>query len=75
MIQVPAPAPGLKSWREFRRLTQRQLGAEVGVTQSMVWRWERGHCPRVDQARALVRVLGAPSLEALFPSDQNGAAA
>jgi len=74
---VPSPLPGLKRWRRFRELTQSQLAEAVGVHQATICAWELGRqVPRLDQARILVRILEAPSLEALFPgSDPTGAAA
>jgi len=73
---LPAPAPGLRRWRRHRDYTQTQLGALVGVSTATVCGWESGrHRPSLDTAARLVAVLDAPSIEALFPTRTDGAAA
>ena len=59
---------GLRLCRQLAGLTQGELARRVGVNQSMISELERGtRSPRLSTARQLLQILGAPSIEALFP--------
>jgi transcriptional regulator with XRE-family HTH domain len=59
--------------RDVRReagLSQAQLAAEIGTTQSAVSRWERGHdTPRADTLAAILRACGYEADVVLRPRD------
>jgi transcriptional regulator with XRE-family HTH domain len=59
--------------RDARRragLTQAQLAAALGTTQSVVSRWERGHdAPRVDTLVEILRACGFEADVVLRPRD------
>lgn len=49
----------IRMLRAQRKLTQRALAAEIGVTHGAVAQWERGDTvPTVENLRAMSRVLG-----------------
>lgn len=49
----------VKVWREYRRLTQRALAEEVGISGNYLSQIERGHRGgRVDVLQALAKALG-----------------
>lgn len=51
----------LRDWRRAGRLTQKQLGERVGVSQSSIALYETGErVPSLDTARRLAEVLGVP---------------
>lgn len=51
----------IRSLREERGLTQRQLAAALGVTDKAVSKWERGGgCPDIELLGALSDHLGTP---------------
>ena len=50
----------LRQWRALRRLKQGALGAELGVSQTTVSRWESGQAtPSLDEQQALRRLMAA----------------
>jgi len=59
--------------RDCRRgagLSQAQLAAELGTTQSVISRWERGHdVPRPDTLAAILRACGYEADVVLRPRD------
>lgn len=60
---------GLRLFRQLARLTQAELARRVGVNTGTISDLERGlMSPRLSTARRLMQVLGAPSIEALFPT-------
>ena len=59
---------GLRQWRRLRNLSQVELAERLGVCAQAISGWETGRAhPHLETARRLVRVLEAPSLDALFP--------
>jgi transcriptional regulator with XRE-family HTH domain len=59
---------GLRQWRRLRNLSQVALAERLGVCAQAISGWETGRAhPHLENARRLVRVLEAPSLDALFP--------
>lgn len=59
----------MRYYREYHGLSQRQLAARVGVTNTAISAIERGaHAPSVLLALRIVRVLGA-SVEILWGDD------
>jgi transcriptional regulator with XRE-family HTH domain len=50
----------LKIWRAFANVTQKELGAMLGVSGEMVYQWERGirsiNPQRVAEIRKLLKV-------------------
>ncbi|WP_431264740.1 helix-turn-helix transcriptional regulator [Roseateles chitinivorans] len=50
----------LRQWRTLRRLKQGAVGAELGVSQTTVSRWESGiAAPSLDEQQALRRLMAA----------------
>lgn len=63
----------LRTARQERRLSVRQLGALAGVHYAAVWRYETGHAtPGVSALASLVQVLGIDPRD-LFPAGAGGA--
>jgi len=52
----------LKVWREHRGIERATLGAEVGVAENLIERWEAGQAP-ID-AGALARLAAALGIDA-----------
>ena len=58
---IPAWTLGDRIWKARRHagLEQEQLGLEIGVSKSLVSKWERGQRdPRVAEVRSIARVTG-----------------
>jgi transcriptional regulator with XRE-family HTH domain len=54
----------LRDLRNSRRMTQRQLAAEMGRSEMTVWNWEHGKCRPPTTARPrLAQVLGVDELQ------------
>lgn len=61
-------APGMRPAREDKGLTQRSLGARIGVTSTVINKVERGmRAPSPAVADRLVAVLGQPAEELFTP--------
>mgnify|MGYP003877203753 CR=1 FL=1 len=54
----------LRRWREESGLSQAQVASRLGILQSTVSRWERGHPVALDDLRLLVRIYDVPVDEA-----------
>jgi len=54
----------LRRWRECSGLSQAQVAERLGILQSTVSRWERGHPVALDDLRLLVRIYDVPVDEA-----------
>lgn len=51
----------IKEYRQFRKLSQSDLAAQVGVTKAAVSEWERGKSsPRATIQVEIARAVGAP---------------
>lgn len=61
----------LKSYRERKRLTQAQLGKELGVSAQAIAKWESGESyPSAQKLPALADLLGC-SIDELFGRTAN----
>lgn len=47
----------IKELRKLNKLTQAQLGEEVGVTKLTISRWEHGRNIKIEQAKKLAEIL------------------
>jgi DNA-binding XRE family transcriptional regulator len=57
--------------RKIAKLTQKELGSMVGVSESTVINWEKGRTePTVTQAQQISEVVGRP-LDCIIFLDQN----
>jgi len=68
----------LRRWREESGMSQAQVAERLGILQSTVSRWERGHPVALADLRLLVRIYGVPVDEAgrcTFAPDQQVEAA
>jgi len=54
----------LRRWREASGMSQAQVASRLGILQSTVSRWERGHPVALDDLRLLVRIYDVPVDEA-----------
>lgn len=54
---MPMKGPELKRLRLQMKLTQKQLGEKLGVTENTVARWERNEMKINEPAVKLVRIL------------------
>ena len=69
-LEEPTIAELLGEARRWAGLTQGQLAAMVGTTQSAISRWERGHdTPRADTLATLLRACGYEVDVVLRPID------
>ena len=69
-LEEPTIAELLGEARRWAGLTQGELAAKVGTTQSAISRWERGHdTPRADTLAALLRACGYEVDMVLRPVD------
>jgi transcriptional regulator with XRE-family HTH domain len=76
---LDALGPCVVALRERRGMTQAELGAELGVEDSTISRWESGETfPRRENLKALASVLGVTEADlfrnppALFPEKHVG---
>lgn len=46
----------LRRWREKSGMSQAQVASRLGILQSTISRWERGHPVALDDLRMLVRI-------------------
>jgi transcriptional regulator with XRE-family HTH domain len=67
----PRQPQGLKAWRTFVQLTQRQLADEIGVSQQTIARWEGGDDIPSKHLKDLAIALACP-IEALVPQQAAG---
>lgn len=58
----------VRTYREARAWSQRQLARVIGVSQACVQQWETGVCyPELDTAAVLMAVLGVDQIKDLWP--------
>jgi transcriptional regulator with XRE-family HTH domain len=59
----------LKAWREFRGLSQEQVGNTLGVRHTTIGRWEKGAVLTTEQLQALAEAYTATVPELMAPPD------
>lgn len=58
MIDLKRTGAEIRRNRHWHDLTQKEVGAKLGVTEDAVCRWERGHClPRTETLLKLADLL------------------
>ncbi|MFI6806403.1 helix-turn-helix domain-containing protein [Streptomyces luteogriseus] len=71
-VNVAALYAALDAARTTKKLSWRQLAAEVGVSPSTMTRLANGNRPDVDAFAALVRWLGAPAESFMIDAEGEG---
>jgi transcriptional regulator with XRE-family HTH domain len=72
-VNVAALYAALDAARTNKKLSWRQLAAQVGVSPSTMTRLANGHRPDVDAFAALVNWLNAPAESFMIDADNDGA--
>jgi transcriptional regulator with XRE-family HTH domain len=57
----------VKDLRELRGISKKELCRLAPVSPRELTLIERGHTPKIDTARRIMKVLGSNSLDAIFP--------